>query len=66
MDSLSLVNTPNPLKKELDSLQATHRLTLELLGEATERIKELETDIIEMKAIFHEQLQSLLPLESKR
>ncbi len=45
---------------ELDELKARHATALEILGEKTERVQEMELDIREMKEIFHQQLQDLM------
>ena len=38
------------------ALQAKHSLLLEVLGERHERVEQLEEDVRDMKAIFHQQL----------
>ncbi|GAB4819793.1 hypothetical protein N2152v2_006839 [Parachlorella kessleri] len=44
------------LKRHMEQLQAKHSLLLEVLGERHERVEQLEEDVRDMKAIFHQQL----------
>ncbi|GMH35469.1 hypothetical protein BSKO_03337 [Bryopsis sp. KO-2023] len=44
-------------QSELAELQNRHDVALELLGERNEKVEQLELDIVEMKDIFHQQLQ---------
>ncbi|KAJ1773126.1 hypothetical protein IW140_001094 [Coemansia sp. RSA 1813] len=46
--------------KELDELKHRHKTALEMLGEKTEQVVELQQDIGEMKEAYKQQLQSLL------
>jgi hypothetical protein len=46
-------------------LEKRYNVVLELLGEKTERISELEADISEMKQVFKEQLEAALSKISK-
>lgn len=54
------VEMKNLEKKYPSSLIFRYNTVLELLGEKTERIGELEADIIDMKSVFKEQLESLM------
>lgn len=42
---------------ELSQLEDRHSIALELLGERNEHVEQLEMDIVEMKDIFHQQLE---------
>jgi hypothetical protein len=51
--------------KLMRDLEKRYNVVLELLGEKTERISELEADISEMKQVFKEQLEAALSKISK-
>ncbi|KAI9502933.1 TATA element modulatory factor 1 TATA binding-domain-containing protein [Coemansia spiralis] len=46
--------------KELEELKRRHETALEMLGEKTEQVMELQADISEIKEAYKEQIQSLL------
>ncbi|KAJ2659906.1 hypothetical protein IWW48_003201 [Coemansia sp. RSA 1200] len=46
--------------RELDELKRRHKTALEMLGEKTEQVMELQHDISEMREAYKQQLQSLL------
>ncbi|KAJ2761039.1 hypothetical protein H4S06_001415 [Coemansia sp. BCRC 34490] len=46
--------------RELDELKRRHKTALEMLGEKTEQVVELQHDISEMREAYKQQLQSLL------
>ncbi|KAJ2739036.1 hypothetical protein GGI20_006176, partial [Coemansia sp. BCRC 34301] len=48
------------LAAELQELQRRHETALEMLGEKTEQVTELQADIAEIKSAYRQQLQSLL------
>lgn len=48
------------LNEQLQTLQKNHDVMLELLGEKTERVHELEQDIVEMKEVYRTQIEELL------
>ncbi|KAJ2382865.1 hypothetical protein GGI23_007275, partial [Coemansia sp. RSA 2559] len=48
------------MAEELDGLKHRHQTALEMLGEKTEQVAELQQDIDEIKAAYKQQLQSLL------
>ncbi|KAJ2866965.1 hypothetical protein GGH94_001132 [Coemansia aciculifera] len=48
------------LAAELQELQRRHETALEMLGEKTEQVAELQADIVEIKSAYRQQLQSLL------
>ncbi|KAJ2439070.1 hypothetical protein GGI03_008879, partial [Coemansia sp. RSA 2337] len=48
------------LASELQELQRRHETALEMLGEKTEQVAELQADIVEIKSAYRQQLQSLL------
>ncbi|KAJ2684684.1 hypothetical protein IWW39_004751 [Coemansia spiralis] len=48
------------LAAELQELQRRHETALEMLGEKTEQVSELQADIAEIKSAYRQQLQSLL------
>ncbi|KAJ2443626.1 hypothetical protein GGF42_006566 [Coemansia sp. RSA 2424] len=48
------------LAAELQELQRRHETALEMLGEKTEQVAELQADIAEIKSAYRQQLQSLL------
>ncbi|KAJ2902243.1 hypothetical protein GGI21_004580 [Coemansia aciculifera] len=48
------------LAAELHELQRRHETALEMLGEKTEQVAELQADIAEIKSSYRLQLQSLL------
>lgn len=45
------------LEGRLAEVEDHHGIALELLGERNERVEQLELDIVEMKEIFHQQLE---------
>ncbi|KAI8324797.1 hypothetical protein GQ54DRAFT_255850 [Martensiomyces pterosporus] len=48
------------LVSELDELKRRHATALEMLGEKTEEVMELQADINEMKEVYKQQLQEIL------
>ncbi|KAJ2249264.1 hypothetical protein GGI13_004351 [Coemansia sp. RSA 455] len=48
------------IASELQELQRRHETALEMLGEKTEQVAELQADIVEIKSAYRQQLQSLL------
>ncbi|KAJ2617809.1 hypothetical protein H4S08_000189 [Coemansia sp. RSA 1365] len=51
----------NELDKELEVLRHRHQTALEMLGEKTEELMDLQADMAEMKQVYKNQLQSLMP-----
>ncbi|PIA14480.1 hypothetical protein COEREDRAFT_46884 [Coemansia reversa NRRL 1564] len=51
----------NELDKELEVLRHRHQTALEMLGEKTEELMDLQADMAEIKQVYKNQLQSLLP-----
>lgn len=47
------------LEKELEQMQARYETTLEMLGEKTERVEELEGDVADLKKIYRELVQTM-------
>ncbi|KAJ2674919.1 hypothetical protein IWW42_001421 [Coemansia sp. RSA 1085] len=49
------------LGKELEKLKHRHATALEMLGEKTEELMELQADIEDMKQVYKQQLQNFIP-----
>ncbi|KAJ2456016.1 hypothetical protein EV183_000359 [Coemansia sp. RSA 2336] len=49
------------LSKELETLKHRHATALEMLGEKTEELMELQADIEDMKQVYKQQLQNFIP-----
>lgn len=54
---MSLTGALIELQGRLAEFEEHHGVALELLGERNERVEQLELDIVEMKDIFHQQLE---------
>lgn len=50
----------NEMEGEMKGLDKKYNTVLELLGEKAERVSELEADILDMKTVFKEQLESFM------
>ncbi|KAJ8099401.1 TATA element modulatory factor 1 TATA binding-domain-containing protein [Lipomyces tetrasporus] len=48
------------LQKQMDDLRLREQTTLELLGEKTERVNELEDDVADLKMMYRQQIQELI------
>ncbi|KAJ3009444.1 hypothetical protein HKX48_007932, partial [Thoreauomyces humboldtii] len=55
-----LLESLQTAEKEREDLSTRHAAALELLGERTERVEELQADIADMKVIFKQQLTELM------
>lgn len=53
------------LSQELQRLQAKQSTILELLGEKTERVEELENDVIDLKDLMRTQVQQIVQLQEQ-
>ncbi|KAJ2667438.1 TATA element modulatory factor 1 [Coemansia sp. RSA 1199] len=49
------------LGKELETLKHRHETALEMLGEKTEELMDLQSDMDDMRKVYKQQLQSLVP-----
>ncbi|KAK9428674.1 TATA element modulatory factor 1 TATA binding-domain-containing protein [Lipomyces doorenjongii] len=48
------------LQNQMDDLRLREQTTLELLGEKTERVNELEDDVADLKMMYRQQIQELI------
>ena len=48
------------LEQEIESMRAREQTTLELLGEETEQVEELQDDVDELKSMYRQQIQELI------
>ncbi|QEU62257.1 Sgm1 [Kluyveromyces lactis] len=53
------------LSKDLQKLQAKQSTILELLGEKTERVEELENDVVDLKDLMRTQVQQIVQLQEQ-
>ncbi|KAK9235595.1 TATA element modulatory factor 1 TATA binding-domain-containing protein [Lipomyces kononenkoae] len=54
------------LQTQMDELRSREQTTLELLGEKTERVTELENDVADLKMMYRQQIQELIEQINER
>ncbi len=61
--TLTSANSRLPtLEQTVQDLQARYSAALEMLGEKTEQVSELQADIADMKQVYRDQVQELVQL----
>lgn len=59
----SITKEKDELDKKLKDAEKTLEVTLQLLGEKTEQVEELENDVVDLKEMIHQQVQQYLELQ---
>lgn len=53
------------LLRKVEQIQSQLETSLQLLGEKTEQVEELENDVSDLKEMMHEQVQQMVEIQEK-
>ena len=53
------------LEKQVRDLQEKLDTSLQILGEKTERVEELQNDVLDLKDMLHEQVKQMVDLQER-